>query len=175
SNSTKVATKWALINVLTGIVLMYVFQFANVGIISPVRYVSYLPFIAFLFLAQKEFKDQLGGYMKFGEGFGVGLRYGIFSGLLLGVFIWLYYSMLSPDMYTKMLEAQREAMEAKGMSADQVDQGMKFMNKMGLVFVAFGAAVGSAVVAIILGLIGAAIFKKERSAFDQEPPADPAV
>ncbi|MGZ3777057.1 MAG: DUF4199 domain-containing protein [Mucilaginibacter sp.] len=173
-NPNNIAIKWTLINVATGIVLTYVFQFANIGISSSVRYLAYIPFIAFLFLAQKEFKDQLGGYMKFGEGFTIALRYGIFSGLILAVFIYLYYAILSPEMYTKMLAEQRDAMAAKGLTSDQVDQGMEFMNKMGMIFVVIGAAIGTFVMALILGLIGAAIFKKERSAFDPEP-TDPAV
>ncbi|MBS1533282.1 MAG: DUF4199 domain-containing protein [Bacteroidetes bacterium] len=173
-NPNGVAIKWTLINIVTGIVLTYVFQFANIGVTSPVRYVSYLPFIAFLFLGQKEYRDQLGGYMKFGEGFNIAWRYGVYSGLILAVFIYLYYAYLSPDMYTKMLEEQRAAMEAKGLSSDQVDQGMQFMNKMGMVLVVIGAIIGTAIAGMLIGLIGAAIFKKERSAFDPEP-SEPAV
>ena len=174
ANPNSVAIKWTLIGVITGVVLTYVYQFANIPITSPVRYLSYLPFIAFLFLAQKEFKDQLGGYMSFGEGFSIAWRYGVYTGLITAVFIYLYYGVLSPDMYTKMLDEQRAAMAAKGLSSDQVDQGMAFMNKMGLVFVVIFAAIGSAITAMIIGLIGAAIFKKERSAFDSGP-TDPAV
>lgn len=168
-NPTKVATKWALIGIVTGIILTYVYQFANLDQASPVRYISWIPFIAFLLLSQKEFKDQLGGYMKFGEGFSAGFRYSVFYGLLIGVFIYVYYAFLSPDMYAKLLEAQREAMQAKGMTSDQVDQGMSMMNKMGLPIIAFSAAIGSAIFGLIIALIGAAIFKKERSAFDPEP------
>ena len=112
--------------------------------------------------------------MKFGEGFSVGLRYGIFSGLILAIFIYLYYAILSPEMYTKMLAEQRDAMAAKGLTSDQVDRGMQFMNKMGMIFVVIGAAIGTFVMGMIVGLIGAAIFKKERSVFDPEP-ADSAV
>jgi hypothetical protein len=176
ANPNNVAIKWTLINVVTAIILTYVFQFANIGITASLRYLAYIPFIAFLFLGQKEFRDQLGGYMKFGEGFGIAWRYGIFGGLIMAVFIYLYYAVLSPEMYTKMLEEQRDAMAAKGLSSDQVDQGMQMMSKMGMVFVVIGAAIGTAIAGIIVGLIGAAIFKKERSAFDPQPtPTDPAV
>lgn len=174
-NPNNVAIKWTLINIATGIVLTYAFQFSNIGATSSLRYLADIPFIAFLFLAQKEFRDQLGGYMKYGEGFGIALRYAIYSGLILAVFIYLYYAILSPEMYTKLLSEQRDAMAAKGLSSDQVDQGMQFMNKMGMIFVVVGAAIGTAVIGIVIGLIGAAIFKKERSAFDPELPADPAV
>jgi len=175
ANPNSAAIKWALIGAITGIVLTYVYQFANIPITSPVRYLSYLPFIAFLFLAQKEFKDQLGGYLTFGEGFSIAWRYGIYTGLITAVFIYLYYAILSPDMYTKMLDEQRAAMAAKGLTSDQVEQGMQFMNKMGLVFVVIAAAIGSAIMAMILGIIGCLIFKKERSPLDMPEPTDPAV
>lgn len=173
-NPNGVAIKWTLINVLASIVLTYVFQFVNIGITSPLRYIAWLPFLAFLLLAQKEYRDQLGGYMKFGEGFSIGWRYAVFCGLIMAVFIYLYYAILSPEMYTKMLESQRDAMAAKGLSSDQVDQGMAFMNKMGMFIIVLGTVFGTAIFGIIFGLIGAAIFKKERSVFDTEP-AEPGV
>jgi len=174
-NPTNVAIKWTLINIVTGIILTYVFQFANIGVSSSVRYLAYIPFVAFLFLAQKEFKDQLGGYLTFGEGFGIAWRFGVFSGLLLAVFIYLYYGILSPEMYSKMLEEQRAAMAAKGLSSEQVDQAMGFMNKMGLIFVVISAAIGSAIMAMVLGIVGCLIFKKERSPLDTPESTDPAV
>jgi hypothetical protein len=173
-NPAGVAIKWMLINIVTAIVLTYVFQFANIGVISPVRYLAYIPFIAFLLLAQKEFRDQLGGYMSFGEGFSIAWRYGVFSGLILAVFLYLYYAILSPEMYTKMLQEVRDSMAAKGLSSDQVDQGMQFLNKMELFFVVLGAAIGTPITSMIIGVIGAAILKKERSVLDIEP-TDPAV
>jgi hypothetical protein len=166
SNPGNVAIKWTLINIATAIILTYIFQFAHIAITSPVRYLAYIPFIAFLLLAQKEFRDQLGGYMKFGEGFGIAWRYAVFSALFMAVFIYLYYGVLSPEMYAKMLDEQRDAMTAKGLSSDQVDQAMQMMSKMGMVFVVIGTLFGTAIAGIIIGLIGAAIFKKERSASD---------
>ena len=168
-NPNNAAIKWTLINVATSIILTYIFQFANISAVSPIRYISFIPFIAFLFLAQKEFRDQLGGYMKFGEGFSIAWRFGVFSGIILAVFLYLYYAILSPDMYTQYLEAQRAAMQARGMSSDQVYQGMQLMTKAGMFFLILGALIGTPVSSMIFGLIGAAIFKKERSAFASEP------
>jgi Protein of unknown function (DUF4199) len=168
-NSTKVATKWALIYLLTAIVITYIIQFSNLDPNSPVKYLSYIPFIAFLLLAQKEYKDKLGGYIKFGEAFSTGLRFGVFSGILLGIFLYVYLAILSPDVLAKSVDAQRDAMAAKGLSSDQVDKGIEIAKKYGAIFGAFGAAIFYAILGVILGLIGAAILKKERSPFDAEP------
>ena len=167
-NSTRVATKWALIYVLTGIIITYIIQFANLDPNSPVKYLSYVPFIAFLLLAQKEFKDQLGGYIKFGEAFSTGMRYGVFAGLLFGIFMYIYLSFLNPDFLAKTAESQRDAMAAKGLSSDQVDKAIEMTKKYGAIFAAFGTAIWYAILGIMIGLIGAFIFKRERSPFDTE-------
>lgn len=57
-------------------------------------------------------------------------------------------------------------MEDKGMTSEQIEKGMSIAKKWGPVFGAFGAAIGYAVFGAIVSLIGAAIFKKERSPFD---------
>jgi hypothetical protein len=64
-NATKIATKWAVIFTITAIVLTYGLDMLNLDPNSPVKYLTYLPFIGFLVLAQKEFKDSLGGYLIF--------------------------------------------------------------------------------------------------------------
>jgi hypothetical protein len=169
ANATKVATKWALIYVLTAIVITYIIQFANLDPDSPVKYLSYIPFIAFLLLAQKEYKDQLGGYIKFGEAFSAGFKFALFSGLLLAVFIYVYLTFLSPEVLSKTMELQRDKMAAQGLSGEQIDKGIEIGKKYGAILGAIGAAIVYTILGVIIGLIGAAIFKKERSAFDPEP------
>lgn len=173
-NPTKVATKWALINVVTGIVLTYAFQYLVPDPNSPIKYLTFIPFIVFLLLAQKEYKEQIGGYMTFGEGFSAGFRFAIFSGLMAAVFTYLYLAVLSPEVMDKAVEQARSQMEAKGMSSEDIDKAISLTKKLGPLFGAFGAAIFDAVVGAIVALIGASVFKKERSAFDPEP-TDPAV
>jgi len=173
-NPTKVATKWALINVVTGIVLTYAFQYLVTDPNSPIKYLTFIPFIAFLLLAQKEYKQQIGGYMTFSEGFSAGFRFAIFSGLMAAVFTYLYLAVLSPEVMEKAVEQARTQMEAKGMSSEDIDKAISLTKKLGPVFGAFGAAIFDAVVGAIVAVIGASIFKRERSAFDPEP-TDPAV
>src|SRR3569623_781738 len=95
-NPTKVATKWALINFVTSIVLTYAIQFVSKDPNSPLKYLGYVPLIAFLMLTQKEFKQQLGGYITFGEAFSAGFRYAVFTSLLIAVFTYVYLAFLDP-------------------------------------------------------------------------------
>lgn len=175
-NPTKVATKWALIYVLTSIVITYVFQFLNIDQSSPAKYVSYLPFIAFCILAQKEFKDLSGGYLTFGKGFSVGFRYALFGGLLLAVFVYIYLQFLSPEVLVKGMQEQQTAMADKGMSQDQIDKAMEMGTKYGSIFGAVATAIGTLIFGVVVSLIGAAILKREPSAYDiVESAEDPTV
>jgi len=162
-NPTKVATKWALISLLIAIVITYAIQFANIDMNSPIKYIGYIPFLACLFLTQKEFRDELGGYLTFNEGFSAGFRYSVFNGLLLAVFTYVYLGILSPDIFAKSLEASQTKMAQQGMTQEQIDKGMSIAKKWGPLFGAFAVAIIYAIIGAIVSLIGAAIFKKEKS------------
>ncbi|MDN3546804.1 DUF4199 domain-containing protein [Mucilaginibacter aquaedulcis] len=161
------AIKWGLIYVVTSIVITYIIQFLNLDPDSPVKWLGMVPFIAFMFLTQKELRDNNGGYITFGEAFKVGFLYSILSGIVLVVFTYLYFAVLSPEMLEKILASTEAKLAAKGLSQEQIDQGMTFTRKfVGPKSIAIGALVSSIIMGVIVSLIGAAIFKKERSPFD---------
>jgi len=166
-NPTKAATKWALINLITGIVLTYAFKFITTDPNSPVKYVGFIPFIIFLILTQKEFKDQLGGYLTFGEGFSSGFRFALFAGLMTAVFTFVYLEILSPDVMEKAAEQARAQMEAKGgMSSDDIDKAVNITKKLGPILGSVFVVIIDAIIGAIVALISASIFKNERTAYN---------
>jgi hypothetical protein len=176
------ALKWALINLVTSIVITYAFQFLNVDPNSSIKYLSFLPLLAFLFLTQKEYKDQLGGYLTYGEGFMAGFLYTIFTGVLIAVFTYVYYAILSPDMVGKILEASQKKMTEDGkMTQEQMEMALDMTRKYFAVFAVLGVIFIYAIFGTIVSLISAAVFKNERSPYDipdnnETPkPFDPAV
>ena len=165
-SSAKVAIKWSLIYILVAIVITYAIEIAKLDVNSPVKYITYVALIVFLFLAQKEHKTGLGGYIKFGDAFVTGLLYGVFAGILTGIFVYVYLTILSPEIFAQAMEQQRQAMVANGkLSTDQIDQGMEIAKKYGAILGAVGTVFVYAIVGVIFGLIGAAILKKEPSAY----------
>jgi hypothetical protein len=58
------------------------------------------------------------------------------------------------------------------MSSDQVDQAMGIMKKYGALLTAVGSIFAIAIFGIIIALVGAAIFKKERTIQDLEQNSD---
>ena len=177
---SKVAIKWAVINVLASIVLTYVFQFLNLALDSPIRYISYVVFIGLLLLGQKEFRDQLGGFITFGQAFVEGLLFSVFSGIMMCIFTYVYFAILSPAAWEQVLSAQQTKLEAAGtLSAEQVETAMGVTRKYGVLISAVFIVIGTPIMGAIIALIGAAIFKKERSILDIEQSndnyTDPAV
>lgn len=176
--SSKVAIKWALINVLVSIVLTYVFQFLNLALDSPVKYITYVVFIALLLLGQKEYRDQLGGFITFGQAFVEGLLFSVFVGIMIGIFTYLYFTILSPAVWAQALAAQQQKMEATGnLSSEQVETAMGITRKYGALIASVFIVILTPIMGAIVALIGAAIFKKERSIADIENSnyTDPAV
>jgi hypothetical protein len=164
-NSTKVAFKWSIIGTIVAIVITYTFQFLNIDQNSGIKYVGIIPFIAFLLLAQKEFKDQLGGYLTFGQGFGAGFKFSLFTGLIMAVFIYLYLGYLSPQILDQALVTQQDQMAQKGMTTEQTEQAMSIAKHWGPLFGAIGTIIFDTAVGAIIALIGAAIFKKDPPMF----------
>lgn len=176
------ALKWALINLVTSIVITYAFQFLDLDPNSSLKYLSFLPFLAFLFLAQKEYKGQLGGYLTYGEGFLSGFLYTIFTGVFIAIFTYVYYAILSPEMVNKIIDASQKKMTEDGkLSQDQIDAALSMTRKYFAVFAVVGVVFIYAIFGTIVSLISAAVFKNERSPFDtpdnyESPkPTDPAV
>lgn len=167
-NPTAIATKWALFYLLVSIIITYTFQFLNIDQNSAAKYIGYVPFIVFCILAQKEYKDQLGGFITFGQAFNPGFRYSLFGGLLLAIFIYIYLGILSPEVLAKAMEEQQSVMAEKGMSQDQIDKGIEMGSKYGAIFGAIATAISTLVFGCIVALIGAAILKKEPTLRDIE-------
>ena len=162
-NLMPVIIKWAAIYVITSIVLSYTIQFLNLSPDTPLKWISTLVFIVFMLLEQKECRDVNGGYLSFGEGFKAGFLYAIFSGIVLTIFTYLYFTVLSPEMIDKILASAQAQMEAKNMSQEQIEQGMSFTRKIvNPIVLTISAAFSSVVMGAIIALIGAAIFKKDR-------------
>jgi hypothetical protein len=176
-SSVNLAVKWAVIYVITSIIITYIFQFLNVDQTSPVKYLSYIPFIAFLLLAQKEYKDLLGGYLTFSEGFMSGFLYSVFAGLMLAVFIYLYLGILSPQILDQSMTAQHDKFVQSGMSEEQIDKATEITKKYGAIFGAIGTAIVTPIIGAIIALIGASILKKERSPLEAatDTYTDPSV
>lgn len=169
---TNITVKWAVIYFITSVVITYIFQFLNIDQNSAAKYLGYIPFIAFLLLAQKEYKDKLGGFLTFGQGFMTGFIYSVFGGILLAIFIYIYLAILSPQVLDQSLASQHDKFVENGMSEDQIKTATEMGKKYGAIFGAVAVLFIMPIIGAIISLIGAAIFKKEPSVLDIEKNSD---
>ena len=81
--------------------------------------------IVILYMAIKYHRDEeLGGYISFGRCVKLGALIGLFAGILIAIFAFIYHSFVRPDIIPSIMEFQREQMAEQGMSDDQIEQAM---------------------------------------------------
>ena len=118
----------------------------------------------------------MGGYITFGEAFSTGFKYALYSGIILAVFIYLYLSILSPQVYDKAMDAAQQKLTDQGqLSSEQIDSAMAISRKYGIIIGSVGSIIGYAIIGAIIALIGASIFKTEKPLFDANSYTDPTV
>lgn len=118
-------------------------------------------------MAMRSFKADNDGFMSYGQGLGIGTMMGGIAGLISGVFNYFYHTFIDPSFMERIKDAQLAAMEEKGMSSEQIEQTMGFMNmlsnpSMAIVF----AILGGVFLYFIISLIVAAVQKNEKPVFD---------
>jgi hypothetical protein len=87
-------------------------------------------FILFLWMAMKERKQEdFGGTISYGQCLGTGVMVGIFAGLAVGIFMYVYSTAINPGMIDMIAQKQAEAMRARDMTPDQIQKAQS-MSKM---------------------------------------------
>ena len=116
-----------------------------------------------IYAAIKQHRDQeLGGYLTFSRGIGVGTFSGLVAGVISAIWIALYVTVINPGFSDSIRDAQMEQFESQGMSEDQIEMAVNmagwFTNPG---FLAFSQLLGGVITGFILGLIIGAIMKRE--------------
>lgn len=165
-SSARIALRFGLITGLAMIIYSMILNFSGVAYDSALQYFSYVILIAGVVYAVREFKNQNSGYLTLGQGMGAGTLTSAVAGVLASVFSWIYITFVDDSMMKKAFDAQRDALEERGMSEEQINQAME----MGQKFASFGfifAIIFFVIVGFIAALIAAAIMKKDRDVFAQ--------
>jgi hypothetical protein len=111
---------------------------------------------------QKHRDDELGGFMSFGRGLGVGALTSLIMLLISAVFTFLYFTVIDPGIIETMMENSIAQMEEQGLSDDQIEQSMGFVKwMMNPVFLTISGTIVNYIVAFILSIIGAGILSRK--------------
>lgn len=168
TSTNNIILKWAAIFIITSVLIIYTFEFLNVDQSSKIKFLNYIPFAAYLLLAQKEDKDHSGGYSTFNQSFYLGFRFSILSCLIFSAFLYIYLTFLSPQIIEQTILAQRNKFADQGLSDDQIDKAAEITRKYGAIIKTLGTAFGLFFWGIITSIVGATIFKKVYSGFAPE-------
>jgi len=120
---------------------------------------SYGPLVMAIIYTQMRHREELGGYMSFGRAFSTGFRVGATAGLFIGLLMILYYKVLDRPALDHLIDISVSAAE-KMNNPEQSVKGVHMMEPYMGIFIAFGAAISYTIYGLIIGLIGAFVFKK---------------
>lgn len=161
------AFKSALAYTFYFLVLIYIFKFAGIDQNDPNSSVtekmvsamaSYLPFILAIVYVQTNFKQEIGGLITFKAAFSAGFKVAAYAGLFIAIVLMLYYKVLDPTAFERLIDSARAAAEGDETKL----KGVEMMKSYMVFFIGFGAAITYTLLGLITSLIGAAAIKKEK-------------
>lgn len=162
-----VGIRYGLITGLASVILSLILNMTGLEQ-SPAKWLSLVVLIAGIAMAHKYFKQHNNGFMGYSQGLGIGSVLSGVTGVLSGIFSYIYVNLIDPEFIARTMEKARADMEAKGnLSDEQIEQGIamagKFTNGP---FMLIGAILGTLLFGFILSLIISAITKHTRPEFE---------
>lgn len=148
-------TRYGVIMAAISIVVFLVMSFASIDMSSGVGRWATLPiYLIVIYLAQKHFLDNGDGFMSYGQGMGITWWLALVSSVIYSIFFYVYIKFIDGSFVQMIMDKQREDMQNRGMSDEQIDQAMSFSApfmspEMMLVF----GFIGGIIIIMICGLI----------------------
>jgi hypothetical protein len=126
------------------------------------RLISWALTIGAMVYIIKHFRDTLNeGYLRVGQGTGLSALTGLFQGIIMCIFMYVYLTSINSDMLVMMENEAIRGMEEQGLTESEIDQAMEISKAfMTPGFIAAMMLVGSVFLTTLLGLIISAIMKK---------------
>jgi len=152
-------------------VISVIFSFLQLTFIddpqTPLRWLSVVFLIAGIVLAHKQFKQHNQGFMSFGQGLAIGTILSAVSGVISGLFTYVYFTFIDPSYMTRVMEMTRSRMEDQGLTDAQVDNAMAMTQKFatGPISMVF-AMLGALLVGFLISLVVSAVTKNPRPEFE---------
>jgi len=145
------------------IVLTLIQYFTGIDRTSTANWFAWLnvPFLVlFIWMAMKERKQEdYGGTISYGQCIGTGTLVGLFAGIVIAIFMYVYFTAINPSLVDFMVQKQQAAMQAQQMDPEKMRNAMSMMKSMFIPFGVGGALLGSVIFALIISLIVGALVK----------------
>ncbi|NEU69060.1 DUF4199 domain-containing protein [Spirosoma agri] len=162
---TRVALKWGAFLGLSLILITSAMYLTGQTSNMWFNVLTLVTMVACLALAMREYKVSTGGYIAFGEGFGMGALLSAVAGLISAAFITFYNVFIDPSIQQRAFAQAREQLEEQGkLSDEQIDQALEFSQKFqspGFTFIA--GVFGTLIIGALLSLIIAAVIRRDKA------------
>lgn len=156
----QVAIKWGLILGIISVVLFLTIYFGGLTGNSWAGWIGPIFTIVIMYLAHKEFKEQGDGYMNYGQGLGLGTLVATVSSAISSIFVYIYIKFINTEYTQEIQDIMRSKFEDDGMSDDQIDTAMGFMEKLSSPEISLIVGIlGGIFIGFIIALIVSAITK----------------
>lgn len=134
---------------------------------TPLRWLTLVVMIVGIVLAHKQYKSLNSGFMSYGQGLGIGTIVAAVSGVIGGVFTYVYMTFIDPTYMQRIMELTRTRMEDQGLDDAQIDQSMAMVEKFsgGPLSTVF-AILGAVLIGFLISLIVSAFTKNPRPEFE---------
>lgn len=166
-----VGIRYGLLLALTAVLVDFLtriagFSFIAYGIAASVGgiFVS----IAWIVTAHKAFKNNNGGFMTLGQGLTIAVVMLLLSGIVAGLFNYVYLHFIDPDFVERMKQNMVDFMEQNNVPDDQIEKSTARISemKMGFGKSLLGGIGNGLLGGIIIGLIVSAFTKRNPSEFE---------
>jgi hypothetical protein len=127
--TSNVAIRYGLIVGVALIVYTLILQLSGQAGNTALAMLSYIILIAGIVLGHNYFKTNGDGFMTMGQGIGIGTLISLISGVLSGIFSYIYIQFVDSSTVTQAIEEARIKMEEQGLSDEQIDQAMAISEK----------------------------------------------
>ncbi len=168
ASTSSVAVRYGLLTGLVSIIFLFVVFAIGQESNQAISWANSIIPIGGICLAHKAFKQSNAGFMSYGQCLGIGVLLTLVSGILSGIFNYVYRTFVDPDLTSRTVEAMRTKMEAGGnMSDAQIDQAVSLAGKFSTGPIAFVIVIVSSVMmGLLLSLVIAAITKNPKPEFE---------
>lgn len=154
---------WGLITGFAGIVYTLILYFADLLSNQVASYAGVIISILGIYLGTKAFRDQgQDGYITYGKALGTGVLISLFAAILSVIFMVILYTVIDPELPNRLVAESQDKMIERGMSEDQVEQGMEMANRLFIPMAILGGLFMGVLMGFIISLITSAILKKDQ-------------
>ncbi len=150
---------FALVLILYSLVLYFLDKMFNPALGAVV----YLIYIVGVVLILRSYRDNVReGYITYGQAIGAAAVAGLYVGIISGVFTWLLYTVIDPDLTQRQMEFSRQLLLEKGLPEEQVQLAIERSMTWSKPWLkALMSIPGSVILTTLVALVAAIFIKNE--------------